>query len=55
MVGEFGGIGAFVEGREWVANKCSTYDLAARFRSQRASAVLTTLLAALVCPTGTCT
>ncbi len=25
MIGEYGGIGAFVPGREWVANKCGTY------------------------------
>lgn len=25
MIGEFGGIGAFVEGHEWVAGKCHTY------------------------------
>ena len=25
MVGEFGGIGAFVQGKEWVAGKCTTY------------------------------
>merc|ERR1719272_2920394 len=25
MVGEFGGIGAFVEGKEWKPNSCHTY------------------------------
>merc|ERR1739848_208951 len=25
MVGEFGGIGAFVDGKEWVPGKCHTY------------------------------
>merc|ERR1719160_882343 len=25
MIGEFGGIGAFVQGKEWVPGKCHTY------------------------------
>merc|ERR1712196_224790 len=25
MIGEFGGIGAFVEGKEWKPKKCGTY------------------------------
>jgi hypothetical protein len=25
MIGEFGGIGAYVEGKEWVPNACGTY------------------------------
>jgi hypothetical protein len=25
MIGEFGGIGAFVSGKEWVPGKCGTY------------------------------
>jgi hypothetical protein len=25
MIGEFGGIGAFVSGKEWVPGECSTY------------------------------
>ena len=25
MIGEFGGIGAFVPGKEWAPNQCSTY------------------------------
>jgi len=25
MVGEFGGVGAFIPGKEWVAGKCTTY------------------------------
>lgn len=25
MVGEFGGIGVFIKGKEWVAGKCGTY------------------------------
>ena len=25
MIGEFGGIGAFLDGKEWVPNKCHTY------------------------------
>merc|ERR1712099_73715 len=25
MIGEFGGIGAFIKGKEWVPGKCKTY------------------------------
>ena len=25
MIGEFGGIGAFLQGKEWVPGKCHTY------------------------------
>ena len=25
MIGEFGGVGAFVQGKEWVPGKCHTY------------------------------
>jgi hypothetical protein len=25
MIGEFGGVGAFIKGKEWVAGKCGTY------------------------------